>query len=271
MYYIYTMKMTKVQLKSIQDKKRIAKAMKVDAIKVGKYLEKAQTTLFTEPFKTQLEAEKVVGGLSRTEKMPCPSLSLPAESCKMGMKMRNTPGTVCSKCYALKGCYVFERSKVALQRRLMLLEHPQWVDAMVFICKDRKYFRWHDSGDLQSVSHLKMIAEVARRTPNTLHWLPTREYQMVAQFIQEDTVPDNLIIRLSANKIDGVPPVALAKKLGVCVAGVSKVEWDCRAYDNDGQCGECRRCWNSNEFCVTYKYHQKDTLTKIRKEKALCS
>lgn len=270
MYYIYTMKMSKVKLKSIADNKRIARQVAADAVKTGRYLAQAKQSTTPPTFRVQLDAEKIVGGLSRTEKMPCPSLSLPAQSCKMGMKMRNTPGTVCSKCYALKGCYVFGRTRVALNRRLMLLEHPNWVDAMVFLCKDRKYFRWHDSGDIQSIKHLDMIAEVARRTPNTLHWIPTREYQMIAEYVSQKPLPENLIVRLSANKIDGKAPEALAKKLGVCASRVGKTVYDCQAYDNDGKCNDCRRCWDKNEFVVTYKYHQKDTLTKMRKLQKGC-
>jgi hypothetical protein len=54
-----------------------------------------------------------------------------------------------------------------------------------------KYFRWHDSGDIQGLEHFAKIVEVARATPNTLHWLPTREAQTVASYT--GTLPDNLL------------------------------------------------------------------------------
>ena len=60
------------------------------------------------------------------------------------------------------------------------LTHPQWVQAMAVLIKGKKHFRWHDSGDLQSVHHLKKIFEVCNLTPDTMqHWLPTQERQFL--------------------------------------------------------------------------------------------
>ena len=38
-----------------------------------------------------------------------------------------------------------------------------------------KYFRWHDSGDVQDLDHLRRIYEVCKLTPDVQHWMPTRE------------------------------------------------------------------------------------------------
>ena len=54
------------------------------------------------------------------------------------------------------------------------LDHPQWVQAMVVLIDKQPWFRWHDSGDIQSLEHLEKIFEVCRLTPETSHWLPTR-------------------------------------------------------------------------------------------------
>ena len=53
------------------------------------------------------EALKIVGGLSKPSKMPGWAYGLPAAECKTGSKLAQVPGSVCSGCYALKGCYVF--------------------------------------------------------------------------------------------------------------------------------------------------------------------
>jgi hypothetical protein len=56
--------------------------------------------------------------------------------------------------------------------------------------------------------------------------------------------------------IDGVPPVALAKRLGVSVSAVTKgTGFSCPSSKQDGICGDCRACWNKKDFNVTYKYH----------------
>ena len=122
------------------------------------------------------EARAITGGLSDPGKMPGYAYSLPAQACITGSKLVKIPGTVCYGCYALKGNYKrFPSVRLALAKRLQALPHPRWVDAMVTLIYGEEVFRWHDSGDLQSVQHLKNIFEVCSRTPSTWHWLPTRE------------------------------------------------------------------------------------------------
>ena len=111
------------------------------------------------------EAKKITGGLSRATKMPEGSYNLPASMCQTGAKLRLIPGTPCHGCYAFKFRYNFKPVKKALARRLASLGHPQWVEAMITLVKKKKHFRWHDSGDLQSVKHLINIFEVCNKTP----------------------------------------------------------------------------------------------------------
>ena len=121
---------------------------------------------------TTAEAWEVVGGLSKPSKMPCHGYSTPARRCNVGSKLRNVAGSVCSKCYAMKGRYVFPNVQGALERRFNSLTDPRWVHAMVVLITAKEhsgYFRWHDSGDLQSVEHLERIAEVCRQTPRIRH------------------------------------------------------------------------------------------------------
>ena len=136
------------------------------------------------------EANEIVGGLSAPGKMPCPSINLPATACVTGAKLARVPGTTCHGCYALKGRYRFPNVKEAMDRRLQALSDSRWVRAMVVLMKDRKYFRWHDSGDIQSSWHLKRILEVCKQTPSTKHWLPTREAQLL-QYLDPDIIPTN--------------------------------------------------------------------------------
>ena len=149
------------------------------------------------------EAEKITGGLSAPGKMPEGSYNLPANMCQTGAKLREIEGTPCYDCYAFNGRYNFPNVKDALTRRLESLTHPQWVEAMAVLIKGKKHFRWHDSGDLQSVQHLKNIFEVCKLTPDTMHWLPTQERQYLP--LNTDSIPKNLLIRLSNAKNDTKP------------------------------------------------------------------
>ena len=142
------------------------------------------------------EAKKITGGLSKPVKMPGPAYNLPAYKCITGAKLAKVPGSVCAGCYALKGRYRFSNVRDALDRRLASLQHPQWVDAMVTLIGKQPYFRWHDSGDIQSAWHLKQIFEVCVRTPGTRHWLPTREVKFL-KLLDPEAVPGNLTIRIS--------------------------------------------------------------------------
>ena len=147
------------------------------------------------------EANKITGGLSKPSKMPGPAYNLPAVACITGAKLVKVPGSVCAGCYALKGRYRFKNVQDALQRRLQALKHPLWVDAMVTLIRDHKWFRWHDSGDIQSPEHLVKIFEVCKRTPETQHWMPTREVKFLT-LMDPDIVPPNLIIRISSHMIN---------------------------------------------------------------------
>jgi len=64
------------------------------------------------------EAIEITGGLSKPNKMPGPSINLPATQCITGAKLVKVKGSTCSGCYALKGRYRFKNTLTAMQRRL---------------------------------------------------------------------------------------------------------------------------------------------------------
>jgi hypothetical protein len=111
-----------------------------------------------------IDALKLVGGLSKPSKMPGWAYGTPAKECKTGSRLRYVIGSTCEKCYALKGCYVFKVVQEAQYRRLASIKHLHWVRAMVHLIssKKSKFFRWHDSGDVQDLKHLAKIFKVAR-------------------------------------------------------------------------------------------------------------
>lgn len=217
------------------------------------------------------DARAVCGTLTQTSKMPCKSSSLPTESCITGFRMAKIPGSICAMCYADKGFYAMYQNtiKPAQHARLdavwQAMQSPElahiWVSAMVSLIGDDKYFRHHDSGDLQGLAHLELIADLARATPHCMHWLPTREYGIVREYIaKHGALPDNLIVRLSAMYPD--KPVKVPASLaGVKNITVSNVHTSsgrvhgmaCNAPDNGGACGDCRACWTNTP--VSYALH----------------
>ena len=195
------------------------------------------------------EAKKITGGLSAPSKMPGPSYNLPATQCITGAKLAQVPGSVCHGCYALKGRYRFNNVKAAMARRLEALGHPDWIAAMTVLIKGEPVFRWHDSGDLQSPEHLKAIFEVCKNTPETRHWMPTREAHFL-RLMDPEVIPKNLIIRFSSHMVDQQP-------VGwwPWTSTVSTEMKTCPAKDQGNECKSCRACWDRSVSNVTYPKH----------------
>ena len=197
------------------------------------------------------EAKEITGGLTYTTKMPGPSYNTPASRCLTGAKLRKVPGSVCSSCYALKGNYKrFPKVEEALERRFQSLGHVSWVTAMATLIKGHKFFRWHDAGDLQSMQHLENIFEVCRLTPDTQHWMPTREARFLT-LMDPDIVPSNLIIRMSSHMIDQ-KPVKFWPWTSTVTSGHDA---SCPAPKQGNTCGSCRACWSRDVKTVSYGKH----------------
>lgn len=223
-------------------------------------------------------ATAIVGSLGKPSKMPGYAFGLSAKRCRRGTELRKVPGSVCSSCYAMNDFYATWRPvQIGHDKRHAGLAHPRWVDAMVTLiahyCKPpADYFRWHDSGDIQSLEHFRRIVAVCERTPQVKHWIPTREYETVAQFLRASgTIPENLCVRLSGEMIDAEPVIPQPELAGfptstVQTAGSStmgevqlvdgKGSIECRAVEaRENICGPCRACWDPRVKNVSYPQH----------------
>ena len=197
------------------------------------------------------EAKNITGSLSKPSKMPGHAYGIPAAECKTGKKLQDVPGSTCYKCYATKGCYVFPVVQAAQYRRLEAIKHPLWVKAMAaqINSKKSKYFRWHDSGDIQSLKHLAKIFKVARLTPDVAHWLPTREAWTQAY---QDRAPSNLIIRFSMPMVN---QEAAGNWRNTSTVVTDENKATCPAPKQNNACGDCRACWTPSVKNVAYLAH----------------
>ena len=183
------------------------------------------------------------------------SYSLPATSCGIGSKLRHIKGSVCSLCYARKGTYLYPMPTAAMRRRLLSLSHPLWMRSMITLLHGKEFFRWHDSGDIQSLQHLQNIVEVARSLPDTKFWLPTKEGGILSRFLRNSGVPKNLAIRLSATMIDAKPPKWYKLTSTVHTTGHGfGFECPCLA-EEEASCGDCRVCWDILVPNISYPLH----------------
>ena len=193
------------------------------------------------------QAKEITGSLTRTSKMPGLSYSLPAWECKTGSKLRKVKGSVCASCYALKGNYTrYKAIKAAQYVRLDSLKNSLWTAAMVAQVKRQKYFRWHDAGDVQDLDHLNKIFEVCSLTPDTKHWMPTREAWVKDHL---DRAPENLVIRFSP------PMIGQRNETWPNSSMVVEENATCPAPSQGNACGDCRQCWDPTVKVVSYGKH----------------
>ena len=205
------------------------------------------------------EANKIIGSLSNPSKMPGKGYGLPAKECNVGSMLRPIKNSVCYGCYAMKGRYQFHNVQSSEYRRLDSLQDPRWTSAMVQLLNGReRWFRWHDSGDLQSMQHLIKIVAVAMLCPDTKFWLPTREYALVKRYRDSGgIVPKNLVIRLSAPMIAAQFPARAGLSSMVLAKGMTAPDgvYMCPASKQGGICGDCRACWSPNNITTAYPIH----------------
>lgn len=146
------------------------------------------------------------------------------------------------------------------------LEDPQWEDAMVLqiLQNTDQYFRWFDSGDVQSFKHARAICNIASRTPTIKHWLPSHESDIWGQLQAEGVIPANLIVRLSGIKIGKKRRTSRFPTSMVIKA--SRKDWEEKVTLTDGihycpgplqdeKCGTCRACWSAGVRTVAYRQH----------------
>ena len=220
----------------------------------------SSTIISTRGAMNEEKALQITGGLSSPSKMPCKAYSIPAKHCKVGAKLRKILNSTCRICYAFRNNFNYPNVVNAMARRYKAIKHKRWVEAMVYLikCDGNQFFRWHDSGDLQSFEHLDRICQIATLLPNVSFWLPSREYKMIGDYIaQGGIIPPNLTIRLSAYMIDGELPLTIADKLGAVVSGVTRLEGvaTCPAPKQGHKCMDCRKCWDKRERIVIYGAH----------------
>ena len=244
------------------------------AQKMGYTSKKYGTAIPSDPSPVSRYIRQTTGGMSDTTKLPGMSYGLPPRHCITGSKLSKVPGSVCSKCYAKTGMYVFNKRTGETQEGryksvVKAMSHPKhadrWVNAMTAAInlstpKHDPHFRWHDSGDLQGVEHLRLISRVAEQTPHIEHWLPTKEHGMVRDYKKKyGEFPKNLAVRMSSAMLDAPPPKTGFHDLTSTVSTTPHPEHEgfkCPAYKTGGGCGSCRECWSSKQKNIIYPYHR---------------
>jgi len=192
-------------------------------------------------------------------KMPGTTYAVDAFACITGSKLAKVEGSICSGCYSIRLQKIRPSVDKGYKKNLFkwkVSNTSNWIDAMVFqILRAKvKEHRWFDSGDLQSLEMLEAIAEVARQTPEVKHWLPTKEYGIYAEYLKTNTLPANLVVRVSATMIDGNPSKVF-KNTSTVHKNNKAIGFECKARSRGNACGPCRACWDKRIKNVSYPKH----------------
>ena len=214
------------------------------------------------------EIEAKIGTLSNPAKMPSFAWGIPIEYCVTGTKLAQIEGTICNKCYAGKGCYVFPVVRAMYEKRYQAIELPEWVDYMAELITQKyknkkeedRYHRWFDSGDCYHRDLAIKICEVMLRTPDTKHWFPTRmhKFDKFKDVLYDISILPNVVLRVSSDSVTGeCLDSYLCSSVIVPWAGfpTSLPSVECDAYKRGGKCGDCRACWSKDVKIVSYPYH----------------
>ena len=209
----------------------------------------------------------------------------------------------CADCYALTGFY--HANLAAQVGRVMRLEYlqaqirqddlGQWVAWMVEALgklrtssqddeNGRRFFRWHDSGDVFHEAYARAILDVCRATPEISHWLPTRAVSLMERALAETAnYPSNLSITVSCVRAGRYEARQKASVRAIQVmhpeakvtltytdpqprnapADWGQFEWiygpgvaECPVTTSGARerrsCAGCRRCWDQSDTPTVY-------------------
>lgn len=162
----------------------------------------------------------------------------------------------CKGCYASGGFYNFPGVKKPRVENKEDWKRDDWETDMIDSMKRYKFFRWFDSGDIYTPKLAEKIKTVIEFTPHVKHWLPTRSHKIakILPILEEIKKLSNVVVRYSSDNIDKFDNTHGSVIVSEKFAAPQNVEV-CLAYENEGKCNGCRKCWDENIEIVGYVAH----------------
>ena len=131
------------------------------------------------------------------------SFDLEARQTCPGSKVNGEVVEVCKQCYATKGSFTWPASVALRKHNQQDYHRDEWVDDMVKLIGNDKYFRAFSSGDFESTELILKFTALAHRCPSTAFWCPTRSDQLSSMqpYLSVLASLPNVTMRPSANFI----------------------------------------------------------------------
>lgn len=118
---------------------------------------------------------------------------------------RNNPELICSKCYAETLQAMRKELKEKLERNFDILTNVLF-EVSDFPLLNAIYFRLEAFGDLYNITQARNYIRFAKRNPKTVFALWTKNPFILEQAIELEGKPKNLIVVLSAEKLNITDP-----------------------------------------------------------------
>lgn len=115
-------------------------------------------------------------------------------------------------CYASKGGYLMFEGPALNGARFLtqLINFPEKVETEIIKTitnkrtKQKIYLRWHDAGDFFSKGYLQFAIDIAKKTPNVIHYAYTKNFKLVRSMSNE--LPANFVFNFSTgSNVEGTP------------------------------------------------------------------
>jgi len=207
--------------------------------------------------------------------MPGTTFALDAFQCDVGGRLAEIEDSVCSNCNMRHLQKRITNAQLSYQRNqertetTLLSDGPEaWADAAAFQLKalGQSENRLLASGDLPKGELGRLLLEafalLALKTPAIKHWCATREVGTVITWCKSkpnQSIPDNLVIRVSSPMINDAPINGLPKSILTSTVHKGDAEphgFGCESMINNFKCGDCRACWDSSVPNVSYQWHR---------------
>ena len=206
---------------------------------------------------------------------------------KNGVQLTNIKGT-CGKhcagcikdCYAVRFCLFHHNSCIKAYGENTLIvrrDAIKLVNSIEEYCQKNivKYFRFHTSGELESLAQLEIYEKICERNPDVTFYIYTKAFDILDLWFRrlqaaKKKTPDNLVINLSEwhgnlEFIKESPYKEFYEKCNIFAYDDGESgDWvegmtHCPAVNKDGTetgvtCAECRRCMKRGNVTAVYAH-----------------
>lgn len=128
-----------------------------------------------------------------------------------------------------------------------------------------KYFRFHTSGELESIEQLKTYCDICKDIPDVIFYIYTKAFEILEQYLEKDEeFPNNLVVNLSewGDNLECVSEYLFGRCnifiYDDCTRNLNGI-YHCPAFDKDGHetgvtCAMCRRCMKKRNVTAVYAH-----------------